>query len=100
MECGVGHRNRGIVIVVVAFLLFLCVSVLGDDTPKTEPTTQPITRAMLTQRLVELEQGLEQAKANLHAYEGAIADCKYWLDKLNKPELAPSAIVPVPEPKK
>jgi hypothetical protein len=63
-------------------------------------TPSYITRKALEDRIMELEKGLEQAKANLHAYEGAIADCKFWLEQLDKPvnpvppELKPAVNIP------
>ena len=41
-----------------------------------------ITREMIEARLKELQEGAEQMRANLNAYEGAIQDCKYWLEQL------------------
>ena len=38
-----------------------------------------ITAQALELRLAELERGRTQALANLHAYDGAIQECQYWL---------------------
>ena len=35
-------------------------------------------------RIQKLEQERDQVKASLIMYEGALADCKHWLDELNK----------------
>jgi phage shock protein A len=52
-----------------------------------------ITRELLVKRLEDLEaelaqvkQQLEQAKANVNAYEGAIQDVKYWIAEWDKGE--------------
>lgn len=49
-----------------------------------EPEVKTITREQVEQRLATLRVEHEQAKANLHAYEGAIADCEYWLKVLEE----------------
>lgn len=67
--------------------------------PTVEPPTTAITVAALEARLAELEQGKAQALANLHAYEGAIQECRYWLD-LAKKAKAVEAAKPAPEPAK
>lgn len=41
-----------------------------------------ITKEQIEERLKLLEQDLKQLQANLNATEGAILDCRYWLEKL------------------
>lgn len=49
------------------------------------PAAAPIiTRAELEAREAELEAGVEQAKANLHATEGALEECQRWLAQLDR----------------
>lgn len=49
------------------------------------PQTPPQTiKAALEARLVELQQGRDQAMANVNAYNGAIQECQHWLDWLDK----------------
>ena len=43
-----------------------------------------MTIEMLQQRREQLVRDMEQAKANLHALQGAIQDCDYWIDQLKK----------------
>jgi hypothetical protein len=46
-----------------------------------------ITEEVILERLQKLRSELDQMRANLAAYEGAIQDCEYWLDQLkNEPE--------------
>lgn len=45
-----------------------------------------ITRAVIEARLEQLRAEVEQIRANLHAYEGAIQDCEYWLGVLTADE--------------
>ena len=40
-----------------------------------------MTREKLQERLTILEQEREQVKATLAAYDGAIQECKHWLDQ-------------------
>lgn len=47
-----------------------------------------ITREALEARLTQLRQEVEQMRANLNAYEGAIQDCEYWLGVITAQELA------------
>jgi len=42
-----------------------------------------ITREAIQNRLDRLVEEYEQAKANMHAYEGAIQECRYWLNELD-----------------
>lgn len=57
------------------------------------PAAQPqITKAVLKARLAELQRGRDQAMADVNAYNGAIQECQYWMDWLDKQAK--------PEPKK
>ena len=38
-----------------------------------------MTKEALEERLQLLQKELEQVRANLFAYDGAIQECKYWL---------------------
>lgn len=38
-----------------------------------------VTIAAIEARLAQLRREAEQVKANLHAYDGAIQECEYWL---------------------
>ena len=67
---------------VLLVMIILSVLTLGFSQTQTEAPT--ISKSELESRLEVLKQGLEQAKASVHAYEGAIADCQYWLDQLGK----------------
>lgn len=42
----------------------------------------------LLQEREMLQNELIQKQANLHAYDGAIEDCQYWLAQLTKEDLA------------
>jgi len=46
----------------------------------------PITQQALELRLETLERNRAQAIANVNAYDGAIQECKYWLELLKKAE--------------
>lgn len=43
-----------------------------------------IKREQIEERLKLLEQNREQLQANINATEGAIQDCRYWLEKLEE----------------
>lgn len=43
-----------------------------------------ITTEMLRQRMEQLQAEREQIQRNLFAYDGAIQDCQYWLDRIEK----------------
>jgi hypothetical protein len=46
-----------------------------------------MTKEQLEKRKADLIASLEQQKANLHATDGAIQECDYWLAQLDvKPE--------------
>jgi hypothetical protein len=47
-----------------------------------------MTREDLEARLAQLLAECERAVAQVNAYQGAIAECRYWLDRLSKPEPA------------
>lgn len=40
-----------------------------------------ITKEDIETRMSQLRQEFDQAKANLQAINGAIEDCKYWLEQ-------------------
>lgn len=44
-----------------------------------------ITRAQVEGRMEELKRQQEQLRANLHAVDGALQDCEYWLARLDEP---------------
>lgn len=44
-----------------------------------------MTKDKLEERIKQLETEREQVKATLLAYEGALQDCKYWLEEVSKP---------------
>lgn len=41
-----------------------------------------MTKEKVQERLNTLEKEREQVKTSLIAYEGAIQDCKYWLEQM------------------
>ena len=45
-----------------------------------------MTKEQIQARLKQLETEREQLRVNLMAYEGAIQDCNYWLQELDKAE--------------
>lgn len=45
-----------------------------------------ITREHFEGRLEELKRQQEQLRANLHAVDGAMQDCEYWINRLNETE--------------
>ena len=45
-----------------------------------------MTLEALRERLAKLQAEYEQTKANMHAYEGAIQECQYWIDLLETSE--------------
>ena len=44
-----------------------------------------MNKEQIQDRIKKLENEREQLKATLLAYEGAIQDCNYWLQELDKP---------------
>lgn len=46
-----------------------------------------MTKEQLTQRLQALTQERDKIIANVHAFNGAIEDCKYWLAEFEKAEM-------------
>lgn len=67
----------------IIFLLAMAAVVSAQTTANPAPPSATIP-AVVTQidveaRLTELERGRAQALANLHAYDGAIQECQYWL---------------------
>jgi len=44
-----------------------------------------MNKEQIEDRLKTLTSEREQLKNNLIAYEGAMQDCKYWLEQLEKP---------------
>ncbi len=47
-----------------------------------------MTKEKLEDRIKQLETEREQLKTTLIAYEGALQDCKYWLDELTRTQEA------------
>lgn len=65
---------------------------------------EPITREAVEKRLASLDQSRLQLMADLNATNGAIQDCKYWLERLDakpevKPEVKPGPAAAKQEPK-
>jgi len=52
--------------------------------------TQPITKETVERRLAKLQAEYDQAIANANALQGAIQDCKYWLDQIKAAEAKPA----------
>lgn len=46
------------------------------------PQSGTITLDQLQKRLDDLKKGLDQAQANVHAYQGAIAETENWIKQL------------------
>ena len=40
----------------------------------------------IKERIATLESQRAQAVSNVHAVEGAIQDCKFWLEQISKPQ--------------
>jgi len=45
-----------------------------------------ITREMIEARKQQLEAERDELIAKLHAYTGALQDCEYWLEQIEKEE--------------
>jgi site-specific recombinase XerD len=43
-----------------------------------------MTKEQIQERIKTLETEREQVRSTLLAYEGALQDCKYWLEQLEK----------------
>lgn len=43
-----------------------------------------MTEELIREHIQELNKQLEQWKANIHATQGAIQDCEYWLSVLKE----------------
>ncbi len=43
-----------------------------------------ITRAQIEERLAKLRAEAAQLQANLNAFRGAIEDCEYWLEQVER----------------
>lgn len=41
-----------------------------------------ITKERVEERIADLERQKEQAVANINAVEGALQDCRFWLEQL------------------
>ena len=41
----------------------------------------------IKERIKTLEAQRAQAVSNVHAIEGAIQDCKFWLEEISKPQI-------------
>jgi len=81
-----------VIVVVVLFVLSFVAMVMAGEKPKSKPESSPatITKAELDERLNTLMRERDQIIANLHAYEGAIEDCKYWLSQLESKAKLPA----------
>jgi hypothetical protein len=65
-----------------------------------KPAVAAVTKEQLEARLVELQQGKEQAMANVNAFVGAIAETQHWIELLNHPPETAQKPAPVPAQKK
>lgn len=45
-----------------------------------------ITRALIEGRMEELKRQQVNLQANLHAVDGALQDCEYWLERIHERE--------------
>ena len=45
-----------------------------------------MTKEQIQDRIKQLETEREQLKTTLIAYEGALQDCKFWLEQMDKKE--------------
>jgi hypothetical protein len=68
---------------VILLLAFTALALCQE--PSAGPSKSPdasalITQSVIEERLAELEKGRTQAAANLHAFDGAIQECQYWLN--------------------
>jgi DNA-binding transcriptional MerR regulator len=83
------------------FLVILLASTLGSSAQQAPPAalpqqpaaTQPappkisaVKREDLERRLARLQEAYQQAAANLQAINGAIEECKFWLDQIATPD--------------
>jgi len=86
-------------IVTLAVLLVLggCLSMSAQDNSLKE-AKPAITKQAFQDRLAGLEKGRAQALADLSAYDGAIQECQYWLEQVEKAE-AEAKAAPKEKPK-
>jgi len=59
----------------VLFVIYNCLVHLFNMNEKT-----------IKERIKTLEAQRAQAVSNVHAVEGAIQDCKFWLEQISKPQ--------------
>lgn len=84
-------RKAIAVILLLCLVGLVCAQTQTTSTPATVPTPKTmISRADLEKRLSELKTQHEQTIAQVHAIEGAIQDCQYWLDQLKPVESTPT----------
>ena len=73
---------------------------------QTSTTAQPkapapaIVRTEFERRLAELRKQHDQAVSDVHALEGAIQDCEFWLKQLEAAEKAAAESAKTPKPDK
>ena len=67
-------------------LCSLAIFVSASAQQKELPTPQPLSIKTFEERLVKLQRERDQLVANINAYDGAIQECKYWLELLEKQE--------------
>ncbi len=60
----------------VLFVIYNCLAHLHNMNDKT-----------IKERIKTLEAQRAQAVSNVHAIEGAIQDCKFWLEEISKPQI-------------
>lgn len=56
----------------------------AQDSKESSPPA--ITVKLLENRLAELQRSREQLVANIHAHDGAIEECQYWIRWLKEKE--------------
>ncbi len=80
--------RRWVTVVLIGLLLTPGLFAQKAEAPVTSPGVKV---EELQKHLGELEDAREQALANLHAIDGAIQECKYWIKRAQaepgKPEL-------------
>ena len=92
---------------ILVLLLVVSLSFVSAQAPAKKPeplpaspeTAQIITKELLQKRLAELQQGREQAIANVNAFNGAISECEYWLNVMILAEAKPEPKAEKPKEK-
>lgn len=79
---------------VLLLLLGGCLAVFAQNS---KPS--PITKEALEQRLAALQRDRTQAVANVNAYDGAIQECRFWLELLKDAEQEEEMYVEYPKVK-